>query len=161
MASELESRILDVLKKAAKPVLAREIAVALKRAGLASVDRRRINQVLYHDLSGRVRKDDKYRWSLVTPAESNSAPNGDDDGRQPEPPPDPAKLTLQEAYQVLGMTNNATLEEIRQAYRQKISEWHPDKVNTMAKELREFATRMTARINKAYEMIKSSRKTNR
>ena len=43
-------------------------------------------------------------------------------------------------------------------YHRKVSEWHPDKLNeTMAQELRDYATRHTARINEAYERLRSAR----
>jgi hypothetical protein len=35
--------------------------------------------------------------------------------------------------------------------------WHPDKLESMAEELKVFATRRTARINEAYEKVRSSR----
>jgi len=38
-----------------------------------------------------------------------------------------------------------------------VSEWHPDKLDTMAQELRDYATRRTARINEAYERLRSAR----
>lgn len=162
MASELEFRILDVLRKATTPMLAREIAVALQGDGLASVNRRKINQVLYNDLKGRVRKDEEHRWSLGTPVQADSERGAHkNDQQRTAAPSDDYTLTLNDAYAVLGVTDTATFEEIKRAYRIKIAEWHPDKVNTMAKELRELATRTTARINDAYEMIKNSQKASR
>ncbi len=44
------------------------------------------------------------------------------------------------------------------AYHRKVFQWHPDKLNeTMAQELRDYATRRTARINEAYERLRSAR----
>ena len=40
------------------------------------------------------------------------------------------------------------------AYHLTMSQWHPDKLETMAPELREYATRRTARINEAYQKVK-------
>jgi curved DNA-binding protein CbpA len=37
-----------------------------------------------------------------------------------------------------------------------VSEWHPDKLDSMAPALRDYATRHTARINEAYQMVKST-----
>jgi curved DNA-binding protein CbpA len=46
-------------------------------------------------------------------------------------------------------------EELARAYHRKVSQWHPDKLNeTMAQELRDYATRRTARINEAYHMLR-------
>jgi curved DNA-binding protein CbpA len=37
-----------------------------------------------------------------------------------------------------------------------MSPWHPDKPEIMAQELKDYATRQTARINEAYQMVKST-----
>jgi len=37
-----------------------------------------------------------------------------------------------------------------------VSQWHPDKLETMAPELREYAIRRTARITEAYQKVKST-----
>jgi curved DNA-binding protein CbpA len=45
---------------------------------------------------------------------------------------------------------------VNDAYQRTVSHWHPDKLEMMAPELREYATRRTARINEAYRLIKST-----
>jgi len=45
-------------------------------------------------------------------------------------------------------------EELAAAYRRKVLEWHPYKLETMADELKAFATPRTARINEAYERLR-------
>ncbi len=47
------------------------------------------------------------------------------------------------------------------AYHRTVSHWHPDKLETMAPELRDYATRHTARINEAYKKLKSTTMQNR
>ena len=47
------------------------------------------------------------------------------------------------------------------AYHRKVSQWHPDKLEPMAQELRDYATRHTARINEAFQMLKSTTVQNR
>ena len=42
------------------------------------------------------------------------------------------------------------------AYHLTMSQWHPDKLEMMAQELREYATRRTVRINEAYQLVKST-----
>ena len=66
-------------------------------------------------------------------------------------------VTQTEAYELLGITPGCSPHELTSAYRRKVSQWHPDKLDMMAPELREYATRKTARINKAYEMLRSAR----
>lgn len=55
--------------------------------------------------------------------------------------------------EVLGTKSNASRDEIRKAYRQRMSEYHPDKVAQLGKELREVAERKSKEINAAYDFI--------
>ncbi len=75
---------------------------------------------------------------------------------QPLPPPPPAGSSAS-AFATLGVPRNATFEEIRQAYRLRISEYHPDKVASLGQELRRVAEEMTRKINQAYEELKAGR----
>jgi preprotein translocase subunit Sec63 len=45
---------------------------------------------------------------------------------------------------------------VNDAYHRTVSHWHPDKLETMAPELRDYATRRMVRINEAYQMVKST-----
>ncbi len=54
---------------------------------------------------------------------------------------------------VLGVDAFASMDEIRRAYRQRISEYHPDKVAGLGAELRELAERKAKEINRAYEEV--------
>ncbi len=47
-----------------------------------------------------------------------------------------------------------TLEELTRAYHRKVPEWHPDKLDTMAQELMDYATRRMARVNEAYQRLR-------
>ena len=77
------------------------------------------------------------------------AARGNGHGSEPTGP-----VTQGEAYELLGVSPGCTNEELAAAYRRKISQWHPDKLETMADELKAFATRRTARINEAYDRLK-------
>jgi len=76
------------------------------------------------------------------------------EGHRPEPT---GPVTQVEACELLGVSQGCTPEELARAYHRKVSEWHPDKLDTMAQELRDYATRRTARINEAYDWLRSSR----
>ncbi len=56
---------------------------------------------------------------------------------------------------MLGAAQGCTSEELADAYHRAVSQWHPDKLDSMAPELRENATRHTVRINEAYQMLKT------
>jgi DnaJ-domain-containing protein 1 len=53
-------------------------------------------------------------------------------------------------HDVLGTSPTATLEEIKTAYRQKITLYHPDRVASLGEELRELAEVHAKEINAAY-----------
>lgn len=57
------------------------------------------------------------------------------------------------AYEVLGVAENASMEEIEQAYRKKISDYHPDKVANAAPELKALAKLRAREINAAYDEL--------
>lgn len=54
-------------------------------------------------------------------------------------------------YQVLGVSENASAEEIKSAKRHKLQKFHPDKVASQDPKLRAFAERITMAINRAYQ----------
>ncbi|MDH5542606.1 MAG: DnaJ domain-containing protein [Nitrospinota bacterium] len=60
-------------------------------------------------------------------------------------------------YAVLGLTSDASNEEIKKAYKQMASQYHPDKVAHLGKELVEFATVKFGEINKAYTALRKAR----
>jgi DnaJ-domain-containing protein 1 len=63
-------------------------------------------------------------------------------------------VTQAEAFELLGVDLECSPKELTKAYHRKISEWHPDKLVGMADELKDYATRRTARINEAYDRLK-------
>jgi DnaJ-domain-containing protein 1 len=71
-------------------------------------------------------------------------PGGDPDRPLAEP----------EAFALLGVAAGCTSEELAHAYHLTMSQWHPDKLENMATELKDYATRQTQRINEAYQKLK-------
>ncbi len=71
------------------------------------------------------------------------------------PDDDPSRpLGEPEAFALLGVGQGCTPVELAHAYHQKMSQWHPDKLENMATELKDYATRQTQRINEAYQKLK-------
>lgn len=64
---------------------------------------------------------------------------------------------LDSAYQTLGISSNATDEEIKKAYRKMAVENHPDKVSHLGDDVRKAAEEKFTMINVAYEKIKKQR----
>lgn len=67
------------------------------------------------------------------------------------------KMDLNFACNVLGISESASTDEIKSAYKIKIKEYHPDKVSTLGKELQELAKTKTQVINSAYEFLKKEK----
>jgi len=73
-----------------------------------------------------------------------------------EPLPEAGALPLpaddkRDCFAVLGVSNSATVEEIRQAYKTLIKQNHPDRVHNMSPALRKLAESQTQMINTAYQ----------
>ena len=66
------------------------------------------------------------------------------------------------SYKILGLSENASLEEVSNQYRKLIKEYHPDKLQGMGlpKEFIELANQKLSAINKAYTEIKNNEKKN-
>lgn len=62
------------------------------------------------------------------------------------------------AYRALGLNQEASDEQVDQAYRRLMSQYHPDKVAGAAPELRAQAEKRAREINAAYDRIKARRR---
>jgi DnaJ like chaperone protein len=58
---------------------------------------------------------------------------------------------------VLGVSQAAPFDEIRQAYRRRMSQYHPDKVATLGDELQALALRKTQAIEAAFRQAQTER----
>lgn len=68
--------------------------------------------------------------------------------------PNTNEFGLNEAFRVLGINNSSSWEDVKAAYKQKMKEYHPDRVMNLGDELKELASRKTKDINKSYEILK-------
>ena len=71
--------------------------------------------------------------------------------------------SINRSYKILGLSVNASLEEVSNQYRKLIKEYHPDKLQGMGlpKEFIELANQKLSAINKAYTEIKNNEKKNK
>ncbi len=60
-------------------------------------------------------------------------------------------------HEILGVSPEATADQIREAYKHLISKYHPDKVDALGQELRDLAERKTQEITAAYRGAMRSR----
>ena len=61
-------------------------------------------------------------------------------------------------YAVLGLTSDASDAEVEQAYRRLISQYHPDRYDGAADDLRRQAEARAREINQAYDRIRALRR---
>jgi len=96
-----------------------------------------------------------YVLSMSTQARSDEDPLGIG-RRRPLPPAPPGVVPW---FQTLGVSENASLEEIKRNYRQLISQHHPDKVTNLGVDIRLLAEQRSKDINAAYEEGLARRRT--
>lgn len=77
----------------------------------------------------------------------------------PRPAPDAQPVSAPDWSRVLELPADASLDEIREAYRRLISQYHPDKVASLGRELRELADAKSKEIGAAYQEAVAARNT--
>jgi DnaJ-domain-containing protein 1 len=73
-------------------------------------------------------------------------------------PPSNRPVGTASPYSILGVSETASMDEVEQAFRRKISDYHPDKVANAAVEIKELAEQRAREINSAFEEIQKNRK---
>jgi DnaJ-domain-containing protein 1 len=82
-------------------------------------------------------------------------PNGDAFAEQfPGSQNTACPMTLQSARELLGVSLTSTPNQIKAAYRQKVRQWHPDRINDRYETARQFATEKLIAINEAYRLLR-------
>jgi len=87
---------------------------------------------------------------------SGGAGTGAGSGQRPAAQPGP---TLDQAYELLGLSRQASDAEVKRAYRRLLSQHHPDKLVSkgLPEEMMKLASQKTHEIRQAYEMITAAR----
>ena len=62
------------------------------------------------------------------------------------------------AYKILEITKDTTIDEIKAAYRKMAKKYHPDKVTHLGKEHQEGAEEKFRQVQEAYEKIQKERR---
>jgi DnaJ like chaperone protein len=64
---------------------------------------------------------------------------------------------MTDPYKVLGVSRDASDDEVKKAYKQMAIKHHPDKVAYLGEEMKNSANERFKKINTAYESIKKER----
>lgn len=64
---------------------------------------------------------------------------------------------LEKAFRILGLNINSDNQQIKNVYRNKMKEYHPDKFSKQSNEIREKAEKRSMEINEAYTKIRKAR----
>ena len=63
-----------------------------------------------------------------------------------------------EAYKILELSENASIPEIKKAYRKMVKKYHPDKVIHLGKAHQKGAEEKFRKVQEAYEQLQKERK---
>lgn len=74
-------------------------------------------------------------------------------GERPKESEPPEKERAGDPYEILGVTRNASADEIKHAYRELANKYHPDKVSHLGGEFGEIAHRKFKEIQAAYDAL--------
>ena len=77
-----------------------------------------------------------------------------DSGKKQSNPASNQQFNLQLACSILQVKQNSSIEEIKEAYKKRMKEYHPDRVASLGAELKELAEKKSKDINEAYNFLK-------
>ena len=63
-------------------------------------------------------------------------------------------MDLKRCFEILELNPNASIDEVKQAYKDLVNIWHPDRFGTNPRLRRKAETKLKE-INRAYAMVKS------
>lgn len=89
--------------------------------------------------------------------ELNSDSKNDNYSENPNNNSHSAKSNLYKYYEILGINDNADFTKVKEAYRKKMKEYHPDKFAGMDINIRNKAEAKAKDINEAYNKIKQAK----
>lgn len=89
-------------------------------------------------------------------AEADSERTEEDGGPEDGPTAKPA--SERSWWEILGVSKEASPDDIKTAFRKEIARYHPDRVEGLGRELRELAEKKAKEINWAYAAAKRERR---
>jgi DnaJ-domain-containing protein 1 len=77
--------------------------------------------------------------------------------KQSEPEDDRGAMTADRAYRILGIDADSDAAAIKSAYKKRMTEYHPDRVENLGEEIRILAKQKSQQINEAYNFLKRNK----
>ncbi len=142
------------LRGPARPLLLRVAALI----GVSGLEFARLETVLRIRHRARGNRGDAADWNR--PGARASRERARDEAQQERrAAPPPSRMTLPEAYEVLGVSAKAGDPEVTKAYRRQLSRHHPDKLkaNGLPESMLGHAKQRTQQIIEAWEVIREQR----
>ena len=93
-----------------------------------------------------------HRRPAIVPRPDRAAAPGE---TQPQSSPQPSAAPIPHPYRILGVTPEATDDEIRSAFRTLARRWHPDKLGQDDPEVLALARQRLAELLEAYESLRA------
>jgi DnaJ like chaperone protein len=104
---------------------------------------------------------------------SNYSPAGDDDElrriieelknggkekkKQESARPENQAINTAMAFEILGISPDSDVAAIKSAYKKRMNEYHPDRVENLGEELKNLAKQKSQQINEAYNYLKRNK----
>jgi DnaJ like chaperone protein len=107
----------------------------------------------YADSRDRYRTNDPYRDRRQRFASDNGQKFSEDHTDEASSGFDEQASTNIDPYMTLGISRNATQEEIKRAYRKLANKYHPDKVHHLGPEFKDLAEKRFKAIQEAYQSL--------
>ncbi len=96
-------------------------------------------------------------WEKGDRADSGQ-PGGQESGESRRDRKEKASWGGKDPYEVLGVSRDASFDEVRRRYRERLLEVHPDRVQHLGGEFRDLAEKKTLELNEAFRRIQAERR---
>lgn len=157
--------VVEFVERAFEPPTTKQLVEALAVLG-RTLSQLEVEELVAKDLARFVRRNSDGRWERIetekpkgkeapggAPPPREKAGAGGANGRSSSARVAKSKMTIQEAYELLGVKPEATFDEAQAVYRKIQMRYHPDKFHD-DDEFRRLAEEKSKAVNAAWAMVK-------